>query len=212
MARFGKGTMGKNLINIIEFARQAWKFDANDTPAMILANVFKRMEEKNQATTLLNCMSQAVIGNLTNNYSALSAHAWMKRMLPNYNDNQIADIVKVFTVKKIEEEMTAEVKFENAVKPYNTLLGVMTDDLINRTITSAKNNGKDDASLNVPKIPGLINQADHIVSLKLINNFKTAYGTEMSDKLMGKQMKQINAFYKTLSPLTFYTEKSAYKK
>lgn len=212
MARFGKGTMGKNLINVIEFSRKAWGFDDKAEPAMILATVLKKMEAKGQATTLLNCMSSAVIGNLTNNFTAISAHTWMKGMLPSYTDSQIANIVKVLIVKRLEEGVNDSNNFNSVVKPYNILLSNTTDDLINRIIASSKNSGKDDDKLKVPKIPSLLNEPNHIVSIKLMNSFKAAYGPEMSDKLISTQMKRINMLYKTFNPLAFYTEKSAYKK
>ena len=206
------GGIGKNVANMIEFAREAYKLDKDAEPAQVLATVLLKMKEAGRNATLLEGCANAIWGNLTGNLSVLASHAWLKNQLTTYNDAQVANVVKVFLAKKIADETAKNNNYEEEAKRYSQLISGTNDDLINRIITSAKNEGKDEDKLVYPEIKGLNLKGKHISAVKTVNNLRIAYGTEMSDKMMKQIMQQVSSLYTStsLNPLTFYVEKSAY--
>jgi hypothetical protein len=206
------GGIGKNITNMIEFARSAYNLDKDAEPAQVLATVLLKMKEAGRNATLLEGCTNAVWGNLNGNLSVLAAHAWLKNQLTTYNDAQVANVVKVFLAKKITDETVKSNNYEEEAKQYSQLVSGTNDDLINRIITSAKNEGKDEDKLVYPEIKGLNLKGKHISAVKTVNNLRIAYGTEMSDKMMKQIMQQVSSLYSStsLNPLTFYVEKSAY--
>lgn len=206
------GGIGKNVANMIEFAREAYKLDKNAEPAQVLATVLLKMKEAGRNAILLEGCANAIWGNLTGNLSVLASHAWLKNQLTTYNDAQVANVVKVFLAKKITDETAKNNNYEEEAKRYSQLISGTNDDLINRIITSAKNEGKDEDKLVYPEIKGLNLKGKHISAVKTVNNLRIAYGTEMSDKMMKQIMQQVSSLYSStsLNPLTFYVEKSAY--
>lgn len=206
------GGIGKNITNMIEFARSAYNLDKDAEPAQVLATVLLKMKEAGRNATLLEGCANAVWGNLNGNLSVLAVHAWLKNQLTTYNDAQVANVVKVFLAKKITDETVKSNNYEEEAKQYSQLISGTNDDLINRIITSAKNEGKDEDKLVYPEIKGLNLKGKHISAVKTVNNLRIAYGTEMSDKMMKQIMQQVSSLYTStsLNPLTFYVEKSAY--
>ena len=183
------GGIGKNITNMIEFARSAYNLDKDAEPAQVLATVLLKMKEAGRNATLLEGCTNAVWGNLNGNLSVLAAHAWLKNQLTTYNDAQVANVVKVFLAKKITDETVKSNNYEEEAKQYSQLVSGTNDDLINRII-----------------------KGKHISAVKTVNNLRIAYGTEMSDKMMKQIMQQVSSLYTStsLNPLTFYVEKSAY--
>lgn len=209
------GGIGKNLINLIEFARSAYNLGKDAEPAQILATIIAKMKESNRNATLLEGCTNAIWGNLNGNLSILAAHGWIKSQLVSYSDEQTSNIVKVFLAKKITDETAkGSDKYEDVANAYSQLVSGTNDDLINRIITSAKNEGKDEDKLVYPEIKGLNLKGKHIAALKVINNMKMAYGSEVNDKMMKSIMQRVSGLYTStaLSPLTYYVEKSAYAK
>lgn len=206
------GGIGKNVANMIEFAREAYKFDKNTEPAQVLATVLLKMKEAGRNATLLEGCANAIWGNLTGNLSVLASHAWLKNQLTTYNDAQVANVVKVFLAKKITDETAKNNNYEEEAKRYSQLISGTNDDLINRIITSANNEGKDEDKLVYPEIKGLNLKGKHISAIKTVNNLRIAYGAEMNDKMLKQVMQKVSSLYTStsLNPLTFYIEKSAY--
>lgn len=206
------GGIGKNVANMIEFAREAYKLDKNTEPAQVLATVLLKMKEAGRNATLLEGCANAIWGNLTGNLSVLASHAWLKNQLTTYNDAQVANVVKVFLAKKITDETAKNNNYEEEAKRYSQLISGTNDDLINRIITSANNEGKDEDKLVYPEIKGLNLKGKHISAIKTINNLRIAYGAEMNDKMLKQVMQKVSGLYTStsLNPLTFYVEKSAY--
>lgn len=206
------GGIGKNVANMIEFAREAYKLDKNAEPAQVLATVLLKMKEAGRNATLLEGCANAIWGNLTGNLSVLASHAWLKNQLTTYNDAQVANIVKVFLAKKITDETAKNNNYEEEAKRYSQLISGTNDDLINRIITSANNEGKDEDKLVYPEIKGLNLKGKHISAIKTVNNLRVAYGAEMNDKMLKQVMQKVSGLYTStsLNPLTFYIEKSAY--
>lgn len=206
------GGIGKNVTNMINFARSAYNLGNDAEPAQVLATVLLKMKEAGRNATLLEGCANAVWGNLNGNLSVLAAHAWLKNQLTTYNDAQVANVVKVFLAKKITDETTKSNNYEEEAKQYSQLVSGTNDDLINRIITSANNEGKDEDKLVYPEIKGLNLKGKHISAIKTVNNLRIAYGSEMNDKMMKQVMQQISGLYTStvLNPLTFYVEKSAY--
>lgn len=206
------GGIGKNVANMIEFAREAYKLDKDTEPAQVLATVLLKMKEAGRNATLLEGCANAIWGNLTGNLSVLASHAWLKNQLTTYNDAQVANVVKVFLAKKITDETAKNNNYEEEAKRYSQLISGTNDDLINRIITSANNEGKDEDKLVYPEIKGLNLKGKHISAIKTVNNLRIAYGAEMNDKMLKQVMQKVSSLYTStsLSPLTFYIEKSAY--
>lgn len=206
------GGIGKNVANMIEFAREAYKLDKDAEPAQVLATVLLKMKEAGRNATLLEGCANAIWGNLTGNLSVLASHAWLKNQLTTYNDAQVANVVKVFLAKKIADETAKNNNYEEEAKRYSQLISGTNDDLINRIITSANNEGKDEDKLVYPEIKGLNLKGKHISAIKTVNNLRIAYGAEMNDKMLKQVMQKISGLYTStsLNPLTFYIEKSAY--
>lgn len=206
------GGIGKNVANMIEFAREAYKLDKNAEPAQVLATVLLKMKEAGRNATLLEGCANAIWGNLTSNLSVLASHAWLKNQLTTYNDAQVANVVKVFLAKKIADETAKNNNYEEEAKRYSQLISGTNDDLINRIITSANNEGKDEDKLVYPEIKGLNLKGKHISAIKTVNNLRIAYGAEMNDKMLKQVMQKVSGLYTStsLNPLTFYVEKSAY--
>lgn len=206
------GGIGKNIANMIEFAREAYKLDKNAEPAQVLATVLLKMKEAGRNATLLEGCANAIWGNLTGNLSVLASHAWLKNQLTTYNDAQVANVVKVFLAKKITDETAKNNNYEEEAKRYSQLISGTNDDLINRIITSANNEGKDEDKLVYPEIKGLNLKGKHISAIKTVNNLRIAYGAKMNDKMLKQVMQKVSSLYTStsLNPLTFYIEKSAY--
>ena len=206
------GGIGKNVANMIEFAREAYKLDKDTEPAQVLATVLLKMKEAGRNATLLEGCANAIWGNLTGNLSVLASHAWLKNQLTTYNDAQVANVVKVFLAKKIADETAKNNNYEEEAKRYSQLISGTNDDLINRIITSANNEGKDEDKLVYPEIKGLNLKSKHISAIKTVNNMRIAYGAEMNDKMLKQVMQKVSSLYTStsLNPLTFYVEKSAY--
>lgn len=206
------GGIGKNVANMIEFAREAYKLDKDAEPAQVLATVLLKMKEAGRNATLLEGCANAIWGNLTGNLSVLASHAWLKNQLTTYNDAQVANVVKVFLAKKIADETAKNNNYEEEAKRYSQLISGTNDDLINRIITSANNEGKDEDKLVYPEIKGLNLKDKHISAIKTVNNMRIAYGAEMNDKMLKQVMQKVSGLYTStsLNPLTFYVEKSAY--
>lgn len=211
--RNGKGTMGTNLLNAIEFAKKAYSLNDDASPASVLATIINKFGEKKQESVLLNCMSTAVMGNLMSNLTPVSPHAWLKTQMPDLPDKDLADLMVVFLTKKIGDDNADTKEAEIASKNLTAFLHNSNDDLINRIVDSAKANGKNDAKLVVSTIKGVNTTSTFISSVKVVNSVKTAYGTSLSDKLLKTQMKQIVGLYtnRDITPLSQYVEK-AYKK
>ena len=206
------GGIGKNVANMIEFAREAYKLDKDAEPAQVLATVLLKMKEAGRNAILLEGCANAIWGNLTGNLSVLASHAWLKNQLTTYNDAQVANVVKVFLAKKITDETAKNNNYEEEAKRYSQLISGTNDDLINRIITSANNEGKDEDKLVYPEIKGLNLKGKHISAIKTVNNMRIAYGAEMNDKMLKQVMQKVSGLYTStsLNPLTFYVEKSAY--
>lgn len=206
------GGIGKNMTNMIEFAREAYDLGKDAEPAQVLATALLKIKEAGRNATLLEGCANAIWGNLNGNLSILAAHAWLKSQLTAYNDAQVANVVRVFLAKKITDETAKNNNYEEEAKQYSQLIGGTNDDLINRIITSAKNEGKDEDKLVYPEIKGLNLKGKHISAVKTINNLRVAYGAETNDKMMKQIMQRVSNLYSSeaLNPLTFYVEKSAY--
>lgn len=207
------GGIGRNITNLISFAKTAYNLGNNAEPAQVLATVIKKLREDGAGATLIEGSANAVWGNLNGNLNVLAAHGWLKNQLTEYNDSQVSNIVKVLLSKVIEDNVAkGKGKFDDLAKNYSTLVGGLNDDLINRIISSAKNEGKGEDKLTYPNLKIAELKGKHISAIKTVNNIKLAYGTGMADKLLKETMQKVNALYLStkLNPLDFYVEKSAY--
>jgi hypothetical protein len=209
-----KNGMSTNLQNAVDFARAA--FDLKDAPtAQVLAVIFDKLNST--PSTLMLGFTNAVFKNLQENHSIIPAHAWLKTKFPQYDDKQISQMVQVFVSRGIADKAQHEnVAFDKLVGTYSNLISDANDDLINRIVDlkeGDKNYEKNLSKICLTKDYKNIGITDsHINPAKVVNYVKLAYGTDMDNKSLKTQMKQIIALYhgnKIGAPL-FYIEKSAY--
>jgi hypothetical protein len=209
-----KNGMSTNLQNAVDFARAT--FDLKDAPAaQILAIIFDKLNST--PSTLMLGFTNAVFKNLQENHSIIPAHAWLKTKFPQYDDKQISQMVQVFVSRGIADKAQHEnVAFDKLVGTYSNLISDANDDLINRIVDlkeNDKNYEKNLSKICLTKDYKNIGITDsHINPAKIVNYVKLAYGTNMDNKSLKTQMKQIIALYhgnKIGAPL-FYIEKSAY--
>mgnify|MGYP003288484902 CR=1 FL=1 len=129
-----------------------------------------------------------------------------------YDETEIASIVKVI----LANGLNSRGDYEALSKSCNGYIKQMNDDLINRII--AAKTPKDEEKL---KINGNYTEMENAIKLgtvqktisatKFINGLKTAYGADMSNKLLKQTMQRVMGLYSDgLKPLALYVEKSTY--
>ena len=205
-----KNGIGGNLHNAIQYSKNAFPELKDACPAQVVAFIYSKIV----TSTYLSGVANAIMGNLLGNGSIIASHAWMKQMMNglDYNETQIADIVKVILANGLNKRG----EYDVLSKSCNKYMKQMTDDLINRII--AAKTPKDEANL---KISGKYTELNScmpngtvqmtISSTKFINRIKETYGADLSNKLLKQTMQRIMGLYSEgLKPLNVYVEKSAY--
>ena len=205
-----KNGIGGNLHNAIQYSKNAFPELKDACPAQVVAFIYSKIV----TSTYLSGVANAIMGNLLGNGSIIASHAWMKQMMNglDYNETQIADIVKVILANGLNKRG----EYDVLSKSCNKYMKQMNDDLINRII--AAKTPKDEANL---KISGKYTELNScmpngtvqmtISSTKFINRIKETYGADLSNKLLKQTMQRIMGLYSEgLKPLNVYVEKSAY--
>lgn len=201
-----KNGMDGNLVNAIQFAKNAFPELKDAVPAQVVAFIYSKIEH----STLLSAYANAIMGNLCGNANIFSAHTWLKQRLASadFNDIEIASMAKVMLANALNNRKESDYKSTSAA--CNKLLKQMNDDLINRIINAKT--PKDEEKL---KITGKYNELGQvqmsIPATKIINAIKLSYGTDQSNKLLKQNMQRIMGLYSDgIKPLEVYVEKSTY--
>lgn len=205
-----KNGIGGNLHNAIQFTKNAFPELKDACPAQVVAFIYSKIV----TSTYLSGVANAIMGNLMGNGSIIASHAWMKQMMNglDYNETEIADIVKVILANGLNKRG----EYEVLSKSCNKYIKQMNDDLINRIV--AAKTPKDEAAL---KISGKYSELNccmpngtvqmTISSTKFINRIKETYGADLSNKLLKQTMQHVMGLYSDgLKPLNVYVEKSTY--
>lgn len=201
--------MDNNLKNAIAFAKKAYSLTTDD-PSEVVAAIIQKLPK---GQLLLEGFGRMIYGSYTTNDGPFTAHAILKSRLKslNYSDNQLAKLVQLFFVlgarvnyEKVKSETES---FADYVKPWNLLTKALNDQIIIDIIGTQKNPTN---FVEVPKITGL--STGKFNCPKILHQLKDAYGTNLNDSQLKKQMQVILSLYqkKEMDPMADYIEKSIY--
>lgn len=201
--------MDNNLKNAIAFAKKAYSLTTDD-PSEVVAAIIQKLPK---GQLLLEGFGRMIYGSYTTNDGPFTAHAILKSRLKslNYSDNQLAKLVQLFFVlgarvnyEKVKSETAS---FADYVKPWNLLTKALNDQIIIDIIGTQKN---PTSFVEVPKITGL--STGKFNCPKILHQLKDAYGTNLNDSQLKKQMQVILSLYQKeeMDPMADYIEKSIY--
>lgn len=201
--------MDNNLKNAIAFAKKAYSLTTDD-PSEVVAAIIQKLPK---GQLLLEGFGRMIYGSYTTNDGPFTAHAILKSRLKslNYSDNQLAKLVQLFFVlgarvnyEKVKSETAS---FADYVKPWNLLTKALNDQIIIDIIGTQKNPTN---FVEVPKITGL--STGKFNCPKILHQLKDAYGTNLNDSQLKKQMQVILSLYQKeeMDPMADYIEKSIY--
>lgn len=201
--------MDNNLKNAIAFAKKAYSLTTDD-PSEVVAAIIQKLPK---GQLLLEGFGRMIYGSYTTNDGPFTAHAILKSRLKslNYSDNQLAKLVQLFFVlgarvnyEKVKSETES---FADYVKPWNLLTKALNDQIIIDIIGTQKNPTN---FVEVPKITGL--STGKFNCPKILHQLKDAYGTNLNDSQLKKQMQVILSLYQKeeMDPMADYIEKSIY--
>lgn len=201
--------MDNNLKNAIAFAKKAYSLTTGD-PSEVVAAIIQKLPK---GQLLLEGFGRMIYGSYTTNDGPFTAHAILKSRLKslNYSDNQLAKLVQLFFVlgarvnyEKVKSETAS---FADYVEPWNMLTKALNDQIIIDIIGTQKN---PTSFVEVPKITGL--STGKFNCPKILHQLKDAYGTNLNDSQLKKQMQIILSLYQKeeMDPMADYIEKSIY--
>lgn len=201
--------MDNNLKNAIAFAKKAYSLTTDD-PSEVVAAIIQKLPK---GQLLLEGFGRMIYGSYTTNDGPFTAHAILKSRLKslNYSDNQLAKLVQLFFVlgarvnyEKVKSETAS---FADYVEPWNMLTKALNDQIIIDIIGTQKN---PTSFVEVPKITGL--STGKFNCPKILHQLKDAYGTNLNDSQLKKQMQIILSLYQKeeMDPMADYIEKSIY--
>lgn len=200
----GSNGMGNNLVNAINFARDA--FGLKDAqPAEILAVILSKLDTPH---VLVNSFRTMAYGSLQKWENPFISHArFMAKFKPySYTDKEVADIVRLFLANAMENNAKDDKKsLESTETAYEELFKAYNDALINEIMGCAKDSKK---VVKLPGIKGLSMNGKPLDCKGIFQIMKEAYG-DLSDKLMKKQLQTIAALYmKPIGTVADYTKLS----
>lgn len=181
----GYGMEG-NLQNAIEFARQAYKLEKEE-PHQVIAVILKKFDTLPMVLRGFEGMSY---DRVMKNGNPFLAHTVVMSKLQkyNYNEAQVANIVRTFIADQIERNCKTGGKFEDRSIPIGELLKAFDDEMINNILTS-----KD--PVPVPSIKGLsVDKTEVIDREKIVNDIEKVYG-KLDNKKLKKKLQEIAGLY-----------------
>ena len=200
----GSNGMGNNLVNAVNFARDA--FGLKDAqPAEILAVILSKLDTPH---VLVNSFRAMAYGSIQKWETPFVSHVrFMAKLKPHsYTDKEVADIVRLFLADAMESNAKGDEKsLKSTETAYETLFKAYNDKLINQMIDCLKDSKK---VVNLPKIDGLSMNNKPLDCKGIFQLMKDTYG-DLSDKLMKKQLQTIAALYmKPIGTVADYTKLS----
>lgn len=197
----GANGMGNNLVNAIEFAREAFKMK-DASPAEILATIATKIDTPH---VLFNSFRSIAYGSLIKWENPFISHArFMEKLKPySYTDKQVADIVRLFLALGMEANAKGnEDSLKSTETAYEELFKAYNDALINEIVSCTKDSKK---TVATPKIKGLSTEST-LDCKGIFQIMKSAYG-DLSDKLLKKQLQTIAGLYmKPIGTVADYTK------
>lgn len=197
----GANGMGNNLVNAIEFAREAFKMK-DASPAEILATIVTKIDTPH---VLFNSFRSIAYGSLIKWENPFISHArFMEKLKPySYTDKQVADIVRLFLALGMEANAKGnEDSLKSTETAYEELFKSYNDALINEIVSCTKDSKK---TVATPKIKGLSTEST-LDCKGIFQIMKSAYG-DLSDKLLKKQLQTIAGLYmKPIGTVADYTK------
>ena len=200
----GSNGMGNNLVNAVNFARDA--FGLKDAqPAEILAVILSKLDTPH---VLVNSFRAMAYGSIQKWETPFVSHVrFMAKLKPHsYTDKEVADIVRLFLADAMESNAKGDEKsLKSTETAYEALFKAYNDKLINQMIDCLKDSKK---VVNLPKIDGLSMNNKPLDCKGIFQLMKDTYG-DLSDKLMKKQLQTIAALYmKPIGTVADYTKLS----
>lgn len=181
----GYGMEG-NLQNAIEFTRQAYKLEKEE-PHQVLAVILKKFDTLPMALRGFEGMSY---DRVMKNGNPFLAHTVVMSKLQkyNYNEAQVANMVRTFIADQIERNCKTGGKFEDRSIPIGELLKAFNDEMINNILTSEN-------PIPVPNIKGLsVDKTEVIDREKIVNDIEKVYG-KLDNKKLKKKLQEIAGLY-----------------
>ena len=181
----GYGMEG-NLQNAIEFARQAYKLEKEE-PHQVLAVILKKFDT---LPIVLRGFEGMSYDRVMKNGNPFLAHAVVMSKLQkyNYNEAQVANMVRTFIADQIERNCKTGGKFEDRSIPIGELLKAFNDEMINNILTS-------EDPVPVPNIKGLsVDKTEVIDREKIVNDIEKVYG-KLDNKKLKKKLQEIAGLY-----------------
>lgn len=199
----GRG-IGNNIQKGIDWGKIAFGFNKDERDAVVLANLLSN----DFRTTLTNGLTGMVRGKLNSDHSIIGAHAILHQWLPNYSDQDLAEIAQVClsykeeaNVKDYKERTGKEISLDNG-------LTLLSRDMLagcSSNVIDAILNKKEQVVVDYPDGTGKL----AINTAAIRKSLVCVYGD--SDNLLKDKLNDIVKYYvKPIMRLAKYVDKSAY--
>lgn len=199
----GKG-IGNNIQKGLDWGKIAFGFGNDERKSVVLASLLSN----DMRTTLTNGLTGMVRGKLNNDHSIFGAHAILHQWLPNYSDQEIAEIAQVCLSYK--EESNQKDWKEKTGKQLSLDNGLA---LVTRDVAAGCASEVIDAILNKKEqvVVDYPNSKDKVAvnTAAIRKSLICVYGD--SDNLLKDKLNDIVKYYvKPIARLSKYVDKSAY--
>lgn len=199
----GKG-IGNNIQKGLDWGKIAFGFGKDERKSVVLASLLSN----DMRTTLTNGLTGMVRGKLNNDHSIFGAHAILHQWLPNYSDQEIAEIAQVCLSYK--EESNQKDWKEKTGKQLSLDNGLA---LVTRDVAAGCASEVIDAILNKKEqvVVDYPNSKDKVAvnTAAIRKSLVCVYGD--SDNLLKDKLNDIVKYYvKPIARLSKYVDKSAY--
>ena len=199
----GKG-IGNNIQKGLDWGKIAFGFGNDERKSVVLASLLSN----DMRTTLTNGLTGMVRGKLNNDHSIFGAHAILHQWLPNYSDQDIAEIAQVCLSYKEETNQKDWKEKTGQQLSLDNGLALVTRDVAAgcaSEVIDAILNKKEQVVVNYP------NSKDKIAinTAAIRKSLVCVYGD--SDNLLKDKLNDIVKYYvKPIVRLSKYIDKSAY--
>ena len=203
LSQIGSG-IGSNITNSIEWSRKAFGFQDDEKKAVILANILSH----DFRTTLTKAITEMSYGKLSKDHTVLGVHALLKKWLPTYSDEEVAELVNVCIAYKAQANIKDYKNNTDQNVDLDKELALLTD-----YVTCGC-----DATI----LKGIEDNAESVVTDYKAHNMKFAVNTKSirnllaitygnSDSILKEKIQQIAKCYANpIKRLSNYVDKSAY--
>lgn len=199
----GKG-IGNNIQKGLDWGKIAFGFGKDERKSVVLASLLSN----DMRTTLTNGLTGMVKGKLNNDHSIFGAHAILHQWLPNYSDQEIAEIAQVCLSYKEEANQKDWKEKKGEQLSLDDGLAIITRDIAagcTSKVIDAILNKKEQVVVDYPNNKGKVAVNTAAIRKSLV----CVYGD--SDNLLKDKLNDIVKYYvKPIARLSKYIDKSAY--